>query len=163
MNRMTVLLGTLAILGYQNRDKIAEMLRGFGQSTTGAAGQGGQSTTAAAGQGGLGGLLGQLGSSPGGASAGNVLSGGLGELLDRFKQSGEGETAESWVRTGPNKPVTPSQLEQAIGPEVLNTLSKHTGLSRDELLAKLTRELPDAVDKYTPQGRLPTEAELSRS
>ena len=83
--------------------------------------------------------------------------------MDRFKQSGQGETANSWVKTGPNKPVTPSQLEQAIGPEVLDTLSKQTGLSRSELLARLSRELPDAVDKYTPQGRLPTEAELSRS
>ena len=26
------------------------------------------------------------------------------------------------------------------------------------LLARLSRELPDAVNKYTPQGRLPTEA-----
>ena len=85
-----------------------------------------------------------------------MLSGGLGELVERFTQSGHGETAESWVGTGPNKPVTPPQLEQAIGPEVLETLSKQTGLSREELLARLSRELPDAVDKYTPQGRLPT-------
>ena len=40
---------------------------------------------------------------------------------------------------------------------------KSTGLSRDELLKRLCRELPDAVDKYTPQGRLPTEAEFSRA
>jgi uncharacterized protein YidB (DUF937 family) len=149
---MTALLGLLAVAGYQNRDKIAEMLRGIGQGTPGAAGQGG-----------LGGLLGQLRSSLGGAGAGGILSGGLGELVDRFKQSGQAETAESWVKTGPNKPCTPAQLEQAIGPEVLDTLSRQTGLSRDELLARLCRELPDAVDKYTPQGRLPTEAELSRA
>jgi len=99
----------------------------------------------------------------GGASAGGVLSSGLGELLDRFKQSGEGETADSWVKTGPNKQCTPSQLEQAVGPEVLDTLSKQTGLSREELVSRLCRELPDAVDKYTPQGRLPTEAELARA
>jgi uncharacterized protein YidB (DUF937 family) len=85
------------------------------------------------------------------------LGGGIGELLDRFKESGHGETAESWVSAGPNKPVTPAQLEQAIGPDVLDTLSQQTGLSRDELLARLSRELPDAVDKYTPQGRLPAE------
>jgi uncharacterized protein YidB (DUF937 family) len=152
MPSMTALLGLLAVAGYQNRDKIAEFLRGSGQGQPGAAGQGG-----------LGGLLGQLRSSLGGAGAGGLLSGGLGELVDRFKQSGQAETADSWVKTGPNKPCTPAQLEQAIGPEVLDTLSKQTGLSRDELVARLCRELPAAVDKYTPQGRLPTEAEFSRA
>jgi uncharacterized protein YidB (DUF937 family) len=149
---MMAILGMLAMVGYQNRDKIAEMLRGLGQSKPGSEGQGG-----------LGGLLNQLGSSLGGTSAGSVLSGGLDELVDRFKQSGQSETAESWVRQGPNKPVTPSQLEKAIGPEVLETLSRQTGLSGEDLLARLSRELPDAVDKYTPQGRLPTEADFSRS
>src|SRR5438132_8433008 len=119
---MTALLGLLAVAGYQHRDKIAEMLGGIGQSTP-----------AGAGQSGIGGFLGQLSESLGSASAGGLLSGGLGELVDRFKQSGHGETAESWVGTGPNKPVTPPQLEQAIGPEVLDTLSKQTGLSREEL------------------------------
>jgi uncharacterized protein YidB (DUF937 family) len=71
--------------------------------------------------------------------------------------------AESRVGSGPNKPVAPPQLEQAIGPEVLETLSKQTGLSREELLARLSRELPDAVDKYTPHGRLPAETDVPRS
>ena len=147
---MTALLGLLAIAGYQNRDKIAEMLRGRGQNEPGAEAQGG-----------IGGLLAQLGL--GGASAGGILGGGLDELMERFKQSGQSETAESWVNTGPNKPCTADQLERAIGPEVLDTLSKQTGLSRDELVTRLCRELPDAVDKYTPQGRVPTEAEFSRA
>ena len=147
---MTALLGLLAIAGYQNRDKIAEMLRGLGQNKPGAEGQGG-----------IGGLLAQLGL--GGASAGGIVGGGLDELMERFKQSGQSETAESWVKTGPNKPCTADQLERAIGPEVLDTLSKQTGLSRDELVTRLCRELPDAVDKYTPQGRVPTEAEFSRA
>ena len=55
-----------------------------------------------------------------------------------------------------NQQIAPPKLEEAIGPDVLDTLSKQTGLSREELLARLSRELPDAVDKYTPQGRLPT-------
>jgi uncharacterized protein YidB (DUF937 family) len=149
---MTALLGLLAVTGYQHRDKIAEILGGAGQNRPGGTGQSG-----------IGGFLGQLSESLGGASAGGLLSGGLGELVDRFKQSGHGETAESWVGTGPNNPVAPPQLEQAIGPEVLETLSKQTGLSREELLARLSRELPGAVDKYTPQGRLPAETDLSRS
>ena len=152
MNRgfpsMTALLGLLAIAGYQNRDKIAEILGGLSRTT---------------GQGGIGGLLGQLSGSLAGASAGGILSSGLGELLDRFKQSGQSDTAESWVKSGPNKPCTTAQLEQALGPEVLENLSKHTNLSRDELLSRLCRELPDAVDKYTPQGHIPTDAEIART
>jgi uncharacterized protein YidB (DUF937 family) len=157
---MTALLGLLAVAGYQHRDKIAEMLGGIGKSTPSGTGQ---STPGGTGQSGIGGFLGQLSESLGGAGAGGLLGGGLGELVDRFKQSGHGETAESWVGTGSNKPVTPPQIEQAIGPDVLETLSKQTGLSREELLARLSRELPDAVDKYTPHGRLPTETDFPRS
>jgi uncharacterized protein YidB (DUF937 family) len=158
---MTALLALLAIAGYQNRDKIAEMLGGLGQKDPGAKGQGGQNEPQAQGQDGLGGLLSQLGL--GGASAAGMLSGGLGELLESFNKSGQGEIAKSWVSTGPNKQCTADELKRAIGPEVLDTLSRQTGLSRDELLTKLSRELPDAVDKYTPEGRLPKETDLSRA
>ena len=150
---MTALLGLLAIAGYQNRDKIAEMLGNRGQNDPAKPG-----TTN---QGGLGGLLQQLGL--GGASAGGILSGGLGELVERFKQSGQGEIADSWVNTGPNKQCNQAELERAIGPEVLDDLASQTGLSRQELVARLCRELPAAIDKYTPQGRLETEAEFSRT
>ena len=144
---MTALLGLLAIAGYQNRDKIAEMLGG-GQNT-----QGGSATGS-----GLGSLLGQLGGGLGAGGVGGLLSGGIGELVDRFKQSGQADTVDSWVGTGPNKQIAPSQLEQAIGADVLETLSTQTGLSKEELLARLSHELPNAVDKYTPQGHLPTPA-----
>ena len=150
---MTALLGLLAIAGYQNRDKIAEMLGNRGQNDPAKPG--------ASNQGGLGGLLEQLGL--GGASAGGILSGGLGELVERFKQSGQGEIADSWVTTGPNKQCTETQLERAIGPEVLDSLASQTGLSRQEIVGRLCRELPAAVDKYTPQGRLETDAEFSRT
>jgi uncharacterized protein YidB (DUF937 family) len=91
----------------------------------------------------------------GGAGVGGLLNGGIGELLEKFKQSGQGETAQSWVNDGPNKDVSPPQLKQAIGPDVLAALEQQTGLSQEELLARLSRELPAAVDKYTPDGRLP--------
>jgi uncharacterized protein YidB (DUF937 family) len=142
---MTALLAMLALVGYQNRDKIGDVLGKLNKSGPG--------------EGGLGGLLEKLGVDTKGAGPGGILPGGLGEILDRFNKNGQGDVADSWVNTGANKPVTPSQLEQALGPEVLETLSKHTGLSKDELLSRLGRELPEAVDKYTPQGRVPTEAE----
>ena len=155
MPSMVALLGLLAVAGYQNRGKITEMLGGLKQQPGGGPGQNNP-------QGGLGGVLGNLGGALGGASVGGVLSGGLRDLIERFKQSGHGQTADSWVNTGPNQPLGPDQLEQAIGPDVLNTLTQQTGLSREELLSRLTRELPAAVDKFTPQGRLPTEDEAAR-
>jgi len=145
---MTALLGLLAVAGYQNRDKLAELLGGAKGSVAGA-GQG---------QTGLGGLLGQLSGSLGAGGIGGLLNGGLGELVERFKQSGHADTVDSWVSSGPNQQIAPSQVEHAIGSDVLETLSKQTGLSREEILARLSRELPDAVDKYTPQGRLPSAA-----
>ena len=96
---MTALLGLLAVAGYQHRDKIAEMLGGSGKSTTVEARRGG-SAPADSQQGGIGGLLGHLSSSLGGASAGGILSGGLSELVDRFRQNGHAETAEFLGRHG---------------------------------------------------------------
>lgn len=161
---LTALLGLLAIAGFQNRDKIAEMLRGSGPAGAGvgqgshggalggALGQGGATGGAAGGGlGGLGGLLGGLG----GAGVGGLLGGGLGELVDRFRQAGQGDVAESWIGTGPNREVAPHQLEQAIGEDTLDDLTQQTGLSRQEILNRLSRELPTAVDRYTPDGRLP--------
>jgi uncharacterized protein YidB (DUF937 family) len=144
MPSMTALLGLLAIAGYQNRDKLAEMLKGASANTPTPGGGVGQ-----------GGLLGNLGGMLGGAGVGGLLNGGIGELLEKFKQNGQGETAQSWVNDGPNKDVSPPQLKQAIGPDVLAALEQQTGLSQDELLARLSRELPAAVDKYTPDGGLP--------
>jgi uncharacterized protein YidB (DUF937 family) len=155
MPSMTALLGLIAVAGYQNRDKIAEMLGGLKHAPAGESSQSNQ-------QGDTGGVLGNLGGLLSGASIGSVLSGGLGGLMDRFKQNGHGHAADSWVGTGPNQQLVPDQVEQAIGPDVLNTLSQQTGLSREELLSRLTRELPAAVDKLTPEGRLPTEDEAAR-
>jgi uncharacterized protein YidB (DUF937 family) len=116
-----------------------------------------------AGSGGLGDLLkGGLGGLLAGGAAGSVLSGGLGGLLKQFQQNGQGQIADSWVSTGPNKDISESELAKSIGIEDIDKLSRHTGLSRDELLAGLRRELPGAIDELTPDGRVPTEQEMAR-
>jgi uncharacterized protein YidB (DUF937 family) len=101
-------------------------------------------------------MLSSLGGMLGGAGVGSLLGGGLNELLEQFTKNGQGETAESWVGNGPNKEVSPPQLKQAIGQDVLAALVQQTGLSQEELLTRLSRELPTAVDKYTPDGRIPS-------
>jgi uncharacterized protein YidB (DUF937 family) len=148
MPSMTALLGLLALAGYQNRDKLGELFKGAGGNNTLQPGAKIQESP-------LGSLLGNLGGVLGGGGVGGLLSGGLGELLDRFKQNGQGDAAESWISKGPNKQLPPPQLKQAIGPDVLAALEQQTGLSQEELLARLSRELPAAVDQYTPDGRLP--------
>jgi uncharacterized protein YidB (DUF937 family) len=105
-------------------------------------------------KGGLGGLL-------AGGAAGSVLSGGLGDLLKQFQQGGQGETANSWVGTGPNKPISPGDLASALGADQINALSSQSGLPRDELLNGLSQYLPQVIDHLTPDGRLPTENEVS--
>ena len=86
---MTALLGLLAIAGYQNRDKLFKMLGDLGKPGTA--------------QDGVGGLLGQLRKAIGETNPGRVLNDGLGELVDRFKQSGYGETAEFLGRHRPQQ------------------------------------------------------------
>ena len=60
---------------------------------------------------------------------------------------------ESWVEAIKQRAM--ENPMQAIGSDVLEKLEQQTGLSQEELLARLSRELPTAVDKYTPDGRLP--------
>lgn len=144
MPSMTALLGMVALAGYQNRDKLMEM---FNNAT-------GASSKAAGGQA-QGDLSKVFGGMLGSGGVGGLLGGGLNELLDQFTKNGQGEAAESWVGPGPNKEIAPPQLKQAIGQDVLAALEKQTGLSQEELLARLSRELPAAVDNYTPDGRLP--------
>ena len=113
--------------------------------------------------GGLGGLLqGPLGGLLAGGAAGSVLSGGLNDLLKQFQQSGLSDVAQSWVNTGPNKEIAPENLSKVLGEDQIKTLMAHSGLSRDELIAGLSQQLPELINQLTPNGRLPTEHEVSR-
>ena len=124
---------------------------------------GGGAGGAASGGGGLGDLLkGGLGGLLAGGAAGSVLSGGLGSLLNQLQQSGHGEAANSWVGKGPNQDISASDLAKSIGGDEIDALLKHTGLSREQLLSGLARELPGAVDDLTPDGRVPTGDEISQ-
>jgi uncharacterized protein YidB (DUF937 family) len=112
--------------------------------------------------GGLGNLLpGGLGGLLAGGAAGSILSGGLNDLLKQFQQSGQGDVANSWVGTGPNKAISPSDLAKVLDNEQIKALLAQTGISRDALIAGLSEQLPEMIDKLTPHGRLPTAQELS--
>ena len=98
----------------------------------------------------------------GGAAAGSVLNGGLGQVLQDLQRSGQGRTAQSWVGRGENEEIAPDDLANALGADTISALSQQTGMSRDELLQGLSQNLPQLVDQLTPDGRLPTEEEAQR-
>jgi uncharacterized protein YidB (DUF937 family) len=117
--------------------------------------------------GGLGDILGSLGlggaAASGGAGLGGVLSGGLGDLLRQFQNAGKGEVADSWVSTGQNKQLAPRDLEKVLTPEQIEFLTEKTRMSREELIAGLSEQLPQVVDTLTPEGRVPAAHELNRA
>jgi uncharacterized protein YidB (DUF937 family) len=86
---------------------------------------------------------------------------GLSTLLKRLTNGGLGGPVKSWVGPGPNEPVPPDQLQKALGPEVIDKLQQQTGMPRDQLMAELSRILPQVVDKLTPEGRMPTTKEAA--
>jgi uncharacterized protein YidB (DUF937 family) len=120
----------------------------------------------APGGGGLGGglgdvLKGPLGGLLGGAAAGSVISGGLGDLLKQLQQGGHGDAANSWVGKGPNKAISPGDLSSALGADQIDSLASQSGMSREDLLSGLSQYLPQVIDHLTPDGRLPTDREVS--
>jgi uncharacterized protein YidB (DUF937 family) len=90
------------------------------------------------------------------------LLGGLGGLIDKFQQGGLGNAINSWIGHGQNHPVSPGQLGSALGPDIIKTLAQRSGMSEEEITKQLSQILPGVVDKLTPQGRLPSTAELSQ-
>jgi uncharacterized protein YidB (DUF937 family) len=109
-----------------------------------------------------GGLGGALGGLLAGAGGGSILSGGLNDLLKQLEQNGHGDVAKSWVGTGANKNISADDLGKALDDDTVNTLAEQAGLSRVELLNSLSQQLPQAIDHMTPQGRMPTEHEISK-
>jgi uncharacterized protein YidB (DUF937 family) len=135
--------------------------RSFGPGGDPQAGEG-------SGQGG-GGLLGNLGGLGGLLSGGGGIAqvlgglggaGALGSLVDRFRQAGLGQQANSWISGSPNQPVAPHDVAQALGDDAVGELQQKTGMPRDQLLQELAHLLPQAVNEATPQGRIPSDAEL---
>ena len=124
----------LGMLAYQNRDKIGDLIRGAENRDPNNPHGGG--------------LLDQLSKGVSGTA--------IGDILDRFRNAGAGSKVDSWVSPGPNQPIDPKDVETAIDEETLTSLSMQTGLSRDELIARITKDLPEAVDKLTPNGELPS-------
>ncbi|MGJ4857952.1 YidB family protein [Labrys sp. KB_33_2] len=90
------------------------------------------------------------------------LLGGLGGLLEKFQQSGQGDVIKSWIGGGQNQPIQPGQLGQVLGQDTLNNLAQKAGVNPNDLLGQLAQHLPEIINKLTPNGRLPNQNELGQ-
>lgn len=124
---LVALLGLLAVAGYQNREKLGAVLNAHSDNTNDPASQ---------------------------PSQGRLFS-GLSELLERFTAPLQRAKVDSWVQRGPNAELEPSELEEALDEDTIAELVSKTGLSRDEILSRLSATLPAAVDHVTPDGHFP--------
>lgn len=89
------------------------------------------------------------------------LLGGLGGLLDKLKDAGHGNVADSWVGTGQNQSINANDLGAALGPQVIHEIAQRTGLNEQELLQQLSTALPGIVDKLTPNGQVPQQHQVA--
>lgn len=118
------------------------------------------------------GLLDEVGSILGGARQGGgadiagivqqvlAQSGGLEGLLQKLQQGGLGEAVSSWVGTGQNLPVSAEQIKAALDTGQLGDMASKLGMDGQQLSAQLAQHLPGLVDKLTPDGQLPQDADL---
>lgn len=82
--------------------------------------------------------------------------GGISGVVAEFEKTGFGQQAKSWVSTGSNLPITAEQIKQALGSEKVKELAAKTGIPVDKVADQLAKYLPTAIDKATPEGKLPS-------
>jgi uncharacterized protein YidB (DUF937 family) len=117
-------------------------------------------------------IMGMLGKGGGGkdvmSQLASMLTGkggdgmGLSRLLEQFKGAGLGDKADSWVGTGDNQPLTPEEVQKAVGDDRLAKMSKQTGQSVGSLTTDLSKMIPEAVNKLTPDGKVPDPGDLMK-
>jgi uncharacterized protein YidB (DUF937 family) len=89
-------------------------------------------------------------------SSGNGLAG----LAQQFDKQGLGHLMQSWIGTGENKSISPTQMEQALGAEQVQRFAQQTGMPGNDVTNVLAQLLPQLIDKVTPQGHVPPKNDL---
>ena len=77
--------------------------------------------------------------------------GDLKKLVGEFESSGLAGKVKSWVGTGPNESIGVDDVKRALGPKVSEIAAK-LGIGEDEAAEDVAQNLPEAVDRATPNG-----------
>jgi uncharacterized protein YidB (DUF937 family) len=81
-------------------------------------------------------------------------NGGLGGVLDKFKQGGLADAAASWVGKGENMPVSADQISSVLGSGAIAEMAAKFGIDPATLSAQIAQHLPTVIDKMTPNGEV---------
>ncbi|HQO15398.1 MAG TPA: YidB family protein [Methylotenera sp.] len=85
-------------------------------------------------------------------------NGGIGGILDKFKEGGLGDAAASWVSLGENLPVSADQVASVFGNSAITDLAAKFGISPDVLTSQIAQHLPEVINKVTPSGTVSEES-----
>lgn len=85
---------------------------------------------------------------------GHTNLGDIGGLLQKLQGGGLSSQVSSWLGNGANLPVTADQIRAALGNAQVQDIAKSMGLPVDRLLPILSQQLPDLIDKLSPNGKL---------
>jgi uncharacterized protein YidB (DUF937 family) len=89
-----------------------------------------------------------------------LQGGGLNKLLGNMQAKGMEDKAQSWVSKGDNRAITPQELEQVVPKEQIDQLAQQAGVPAQQAEEVLAQALPQVVDKVTPEGQVPQQAQL---
>ena len=89
-------------------------------------------------------------------------TGGLLGLVNTLRQLGLDDVVSSWISTGENKPISPEQVQNALGEGQINQMAQNMGVSHQEVSTGLAGLLPQLIDKLTPDGKLPESSVLDQ-
>ena len=92
------------------------------------------------------------------AVAGHVFdsAGGVNGIVAQLQQAGLGRQVASWSGTGNNLPVSADQIAAALSSDQLQGLAQRFGIDLNQLPQVLSQLLPQAIDKASPDGVLPS-------
>jgi len=78
----------------------------------------------------------------------------LPDVVKQFEDKGLRDEVDSWIRTGPNKPVDRRQIEDVFGQRELEDIARRQNIDRERLAEVLSRYIPKIIDELTPAGQL---------
>jgi uncharacterized protein YidB (DUF937 family) len=81
--------------------------------------------------------------------------GGIQGLIQQFHAKGLAGIISSWVGKGQNLPISPEQVQGALGSQQVEAIAAKAGISPEAAKAGLAQYLPQIIDHLTPNGEIP--------